>query len=347
MGTRIRGLLTVVPTNVRTIDVLASRYGREEAERIAAATGVRQVHIVPAGQTAADLAEQAGARLLAKLGVAPHDVQGIVFVTQTPDYRLPATACILQNRLGLSKQSLAFDVNLGCSAYPYALAIAGGLLAAGLAERILVLTADTISLIVHPEDKAACPLFGDAAAATLLEKDSEADDMLGIDLGTDGAGWQNLRLPVGQCRHPSLSHFLESPAEKLRKVTYPEHLFMNGAEIFTFTLREVPGIVQRTLDNAKTSADAVDYYFFHQANKFILDHLVRKMRLPAEKCPFSIDRFGNTSGVSPALTACCAASEGNRDRDLTTMFVGFGVGYSWGGALTRLRAGTLFPIEEL
>jgi len=346
MGARIRGLLTLVPANIRDTDGLAAQFGRKEAARISATTGVRRVHSVAPGQTAADLGEQAAARLLSKLGISPRDVQGIVFVTQTPDFLLPATACILQDRLGLPKQSLAFDVNLGCSAYPYGLAIASGLLAIGLAERILLLVAETASLRVHPEDKASAPLFGDAAAATVLEK-HPTDDLLGIDLGTDGAGWQNLLIPVGQCRYRTLSQFAASPPEKLRHVAYPENICMNGAEIFTFTLREVPGIVQRTLASAKVTGDAVDYYFFHQANKFILDHLLRKMRLPAEKCPLSIEHFGNTSGASPALTACYAASERNRDRDLTTMFVGFGVGYSWGGALTRLRAGTLFPIERL
>jgi 3-oxoacyl-[acyl-carrier-protein] synthase-3 len=346
MGTRIRGLLTVVPSGVRTADELAARYGREETERTVATTGVRRMHVVSPGQTAGDLAEEAARRLLAKLGIAPGDVQGIVFVSQTPDFILPATACLLQHRLGLPKQSLAFDVNLGCSAYPYGLAIAGGLLALGLAERILLLAADTPSLLTHPEDRAARPLFGDAATATLLERDSEADDLLAVDLGTDGAGWRNLIQPVGQCRYPSLGQFLTDAPEELRRLAYPEHVQMNGAEIFTFTLREVPGIVRRTLAAAKLPDDAVDYYFFHQANKFILDHLIRKMRLPAEKCPMSIGPYGNTSGPSPAVTACHAAADANRDRDLLAMFVGFGVGYSWGGALARLRRGVLLPIEE-
>jgi 3-oxoacyl-[acyl-carrier-protein] synthase-3 len=120
---------------------------------------------------------------------------------------------------------------------------------------------------------------------------------------------------------------------------------MNGAEIFTFTLREVPGIVQRTLEAAKMASETVDYFFFHQANKFILDHLIRKMRLPPDRCPLSIEHFGNTSGASPALTACHSAFERNREQALTVMFIGFGVGYSWGGALARVRPSSLFPIE--
>ena len=259
---------------------------------------------------------------------------------------LPSTACILQDRLGLPKQSLAFDVNLGCSAYPYGLAIASGLFTIGLAERILLLGAD-MAMLIHPDDRSALPLFGEAAVATLLENDPTGSDLLGFDLGTDGKGWKNLVVPVGGLRYPALSDFQAASSTELRGEANPEYVHMDGAEIFTFTLREVPGIIQRTLANAKTSGNAVDYYFFHQANKFILDHLVKKMRLPPEKCPLSIGCFGNTSGVSAALTASYAASEANRQRDLSAMFVAFGVGYSWGGVLTRLRAGALLPIEHL
>jgi len=130
-------------------------------------------------------------------------------------------------------------------------------------------------------------------------------------------------------------------------VSLPEFVHMEGAEIFAFTLREVPGIVARTLQRAGRGADGVDYFFFHQANKFIQDHLVRKLGLAAEKCPASIDRFGNTSGASPAVTACHAVAAINRGRELAAMFVGFGIGYSWGGVLVRLRRGTVLPLEEV
>ena len=339
--------MTVVPARIRTADDLAARFGRDEAERIGATTGIHSVHLVSPGQTAQDLAQHAATRLLAALNLSPRDVQGIVMVTQSADYSLPASACILQDRLGLPKSVLAFDVNLGCSAFPYGLAIVRGLLAAGPARRILLLVADTPSLHVHPEDRSAVPLFGDAAAATLLEADPDAEDLLGVDLGTDGGGWANLIMPVGKYRYPTRSDFAASRPPCLAKVEYPEHTYINGAEIFTFTLREVPGLVERTLAAAKVSAEAVDYYFFHQANKFILDYLIRKMRLPAAKCPLSIGSYGNTSGVSPAVTACHAAAAVNRERELLAAFVAFGVGYSWGGAMVRLRPGVLFPIEEL
>lgn len=347
IGVRIRGMLAVVPTTVCRIEDLVGPLDQEEIKRIVAMTGVREVRRVSPGQTAGDLAYEAATRLLAKVDAPSRDVDGIVFVTQTPDFDLPATACILQARLGLPKQSLAFDVNLGCSAYPYGIAIAGSLISAGVAKRILLLTADTLSKLVHPDDKSSAPLFGDAAAATLLEFDSADNDLLGLDLGTDGEGSLNLAKPVGRSRYRSLAEFTASRPSYWDNVRYPEYLYMDGAQIFSFTLREVPGIVQRTLAAAGLQSEKVDYYFIHQANRFILDHLIRKMRLSAEKCPLSIDHLGNTSGPSPAVTACCAVAEANRGRPLTAMFVGFGVGYSWGGALVHLRPGTLFPLEQV
>ena len=347
MGIRIRGMLSVVPANVRTIDDLAARYGTGEAKRLVEATGVEKVRLVSPGQTTVDLVEHAGRRLLAQLGVSPGDVQGVILVSGFADFIVPASACMLQNRLGLPKQSMAFDVNLQCSGCPYGLAIAGGLLNLGLAQRILLFIANAPSLLVHPDDKTSFPLFGDAAAAVLLESDPAANDFLGFDLGTDGAGWKNLLIAVGRCRYPTLDQFSESAPEPLRCIAHPKHVYMNGARIFTFVLREVPGIAQRTLANAGVQAEAVDYYLFHQANKFILGHVIRKMELPEAKCPLSIDHFGNTSGALPILTACDALSAINRERELTAMFLGFGVGYSWGGALTRLAPGALLPVEEV
>jgi 3-oxoacyl-[acyl-carrier-protein] synthase III len=344
MGTRIRGILTVVPSVVRTFDDLAARFGQAEAERIAEVTGVRQVRLNAPGQTATDLAAEAGGRLLARLDVSPETVGAIVFVTQSPDYFFPASACLLQDRLKAPKHCLAFDVNQGCSAYPYGLAIASGLLAAGFSRRVLLFTGD-VPARVHPEDKSTVPLFGAAAVATLLESDQD-NDILGMDLGTDGSGWANLIIPVGHTRHRSVEDFAADAPACLRRIPHPECVYMDGAQIFTFTLREVPGVVRRTLQGSGRNADEVDYFFLHQANKFILDHLVKKMKLPPDKCPLSIGEYGNTWGASPAVTACHAVADINRDRELLAMFVGFGVGYSWGGALVRLRPETVFPIEE-
>ena len=347
MGTRIRGILTTVPPDRRSVEDLAGRFGAAEAERTAQVTGVREARVIGAGATAADLAQGAASKLLARLGLPARDVDGVILVTQTPDFVFPATACVLQDRLGLPKRSLAFDVNLGCSAYPYGLAIAQGLIASRLSRCLLLLVADTISLAADPNHLGTVALFGDAAVATLLEHDADDDDLMAFDLGTDGAGWTNLILPVGQRRWRTVEAFRAAGPEKLRSLDRPDCLHMDGAQIFAFTLREVPGIVSRTLAAASRTAESVDYFFFHQANQFILDHLVRKIGLAPGKCPLSIGVYGNSSGASPAVTACHAVAAENQNRELSAMFIGFGVGYSWGGALVRLRPGTLYPVETV
>lgn len=189
-------------------------------------------------------------------------------------------------------------------------------------------------------------VLGDAVAATLLEADEE-QDLLGFDLGSDGKGWDNLIVPVGQSRYRTLEDLPPQLPRGLAAIAHPEHLSMNGPEIFAFTVAEVPGIVRRALANSGRTPETLDYFFFHQANKFIQDHLVRKTQLPPAKCPVSLDCYGNTSGASPAVTACHTAVDANRQRELSAMFVGFGIGYSWGAVVCRLRPGTVLPIEEV
>jgi 3-oxoacyl-[acyl-carrier-protein] synthase-3 len=345
MGVRISGINAVVPKTIRQV---APPPDPETGETPKNVTGVETVRVATKGQTAVDLAEAAGGRLLSRLGLEANDVDGIVFVSQTPDYVLPASACILQHRLGLPKGAFAFDVGMGCSAYPYALAVGSSLITARLAGRVLVLVGDVLSPLAHPEDQGVSGLFGDAASATVLEWHEHDNDLPAFDLGSDGAGEEFLVVPVGRARYPTMKSFQDSAPDGLKQsANHPEHLNMVGAEIFSFTLREVPGVVNRVLERAGRTASDVDYFLFHQANRFILNHLIRKMKLSGDKCPVSIDEYGNTSGASPALTACHRLPEINSDRELTALVVGFGVGFSWGGALLKLRPGTLSPLEEV
>ena len=226
MGTHIRGILTVVPSAIRTVDDLAARFGQADAQRIAEITGVRQVHLHAAGQTTSDLGVEASNRLMRHLDVSPETIDAIVLVTQTPDYRLPATACIMQDRLGTAKQCLAFDVNQGCSGYSYGLAIASSLLVAGFCRRALLVVGD-IPNSGHPDDKSTVPLFGAAVTATLLESDAD-NDILGMDLGTDGSGWANLIIPVGGSRYQTKADYPAKPPKGLEKVIHPECVYMDG-----------------------------------------------------------------------------------------------------------------------
>jgi 3-oxoacyl-[acyl-carrier-protein] synthase-3 len=293
------------------------------------------------------LIEEGARRLMVHLAIEADSIDALIFVTQTPDYVTPATACELQHRLGLPKCCIAFDVNMGCSAFPYGLAIAHAHLAAGLAKRVLLAVGDTFGNCLDPNDKTTRILFGDGVCVTLLDADPNREDILGIDLGTDGSGVPNLMCPVGQARYPNSEDYVKrAPPEWIERTGPKGRTHMDGNEVFTFTLREVPGVVERTLAAAGKSADEVDHFLFHQANLFILNFLIRKTGLPPEKCPISISDFGNTSGASPAITANYCIAEKNRDASLDVMFIGFGIGYSWGGALVHLEPGTLRPLEE-
>ncbi len=342
MGIRIAGMNAIVPHTVRRAASDSSSGGGPEN-----VTGVRTVRVAVEGQTSTDLAGVAATRLLAHLKLGPADLDGLVFVSQTPDYILPASACVLQRRLGLSKGVFAFDVGLGCSAYPYGLAIASSLITARMGNRVLLLVGDVSSLLAHADDRGVSHLFGDSATATILEWHEDRNDIVALDLGTDGAGEEYLMVPVGLARYRTLEAFRKRAPESLaQSVKHPHHLHMSGAEIFSFTLREVPGIASRVLQRAGLAISDVDYFLFHQANQFIINHLIRKMKLAADRCPTSIAEFGNTSGASPVVTACQCLADINRERELTAMIIAFGVGFSWGGALVNLAKGSVFPIEE-
>lgn len=270
--------------------------------------------------------------MIAELRWDKDSIDGLIFVSQTPDYILPATACALHGRLGLSKACAAFDVNLGCSGYVYGLWLAAQMIASGGCSRVLVLAGETASRIVSPMDRAVAPLFGDAGTATALERGSQK---MSFRMGTDGKGSKNLIVSAGGFRQPHTPATAERTAREGGNVRSDEDVYMNGSEIFTFTLREVAPLVQSARDDARWSLDDVDAYVFHQANRFMLQHLAKKMKLPLERVVVALENFGNTSSASIPLAITHALSTRLRSEDMNLMLVGFGVGYSWGALALR------------
>jgi 3-oxoacyl-[acyl-carrier-protein] synthase-3 len=345
-GVSLRALLAVVPASFRAIEELFARFGEAETRRAMRLTGVRSCPIAPPNVTAADLAFEAGRRLLLRAEVAAADVDGVILVTQTPDFLAPASACALQRRLGLPTRAAAFDVNLGCSGFPYGLLIARGLIATHVARRILVLAADTMSRMVDPDELGSAMAFGDAAAAALVEQ-SDSNDFFAADVGTSGQGYRRMIVAAGQHRFRTAAEFAARRPPELAAIVRPEWMHIEGAPVFSFAMEQLPGAIERILEQAGMSRPAVDYFFLSQGNRFIHEHLVDRMKLPLARCPVSVDRYGNTSTASTALTACDAAAAVNAARDLTACFLGYGTGLSWAGTLVRLRRGTLKPIERL
>ena len=280
------------------------------------------------GMCTSDLCFAAADRLLSDLGWPRDSVDALIFVSQTPDYRLPATACTLQQRLRLSKRCAAFDIGLGCSGHVYGLWVASSLIAAGGAKRALLLTGDTSTYFCSPLDRSVALLFGDAGTATAIEADAAAPPMHFV-LGTDGSGRDNLIVPAGGFRRPHAPDTAVRAAGDDGNSRSAEDLFMNGAEIFTFTLREVPPLITAVLDGAGWSKDDVDAFVFHQANQFMLQHLAKRLKLPKEKFVLAMEEFGNTSSASIPLALSVRLARPLGERACKTVLAGFGVGYSW------------------
>jgi 3-oxoacyl-[acyl-carrier-protein] synthase-3 len=367
----VRGIASAVPATVASIDDAIARFG-SSALKVAESTGVRARSVAGETMCSSDLCYAAATRLLAGLNWEPHTVDVVLMVTQTPDYILPATSCSLHARLGLSKHCTCFDVNLGCSGYVVGLWLANSLLQSGAAKRVLVLAGDTISRTVSPDDRSVAMLFGDGGTATALELAPGDGAGMVFELGTDGSGARHIMIAGGGFRHPRradstaagdgrgaaapfghaadgrgaaapFGHAADgrgAAAPFGHKADASEHLFMNGAEVFAFALREVPPLVRAILDKARWTLDDVDAVVMHQANRFILEHLGKKLQIPRHKLVVELESFGNTSSASIPLAishGLGAELEASRRR---LLLAGFGVGLSWAGA--ALSCGPMF-----
>ena len=289
-------------------------------EDIEQKTGVQVRHIADPQQTAADMAELAAEKLIAA-GIPRETIDFLVLVTQSPDYTLPTSACILQDRLGLPASCMAFDVNLGCSGFIYGLAIGGSLIEAGLARRGLICCSETYSRYIDKSDRACRPLFGDGAAVTLLES-CDRHDVGPFEMGTDGSGFRNLIVPMSGARLDSTG-------------TDQNRLFMAGADVFMFTMDKVPECVTALLDKSGKAISDIDCFIFHQASKLVIDNIIRRLELPEKKVFRNYQQIGNTVSASLPMALKDAVTEKQVKRNDLVMMVGFGVGYSWGGCLIK------------
>lgn len=325
----IKGVACAVPESVSEVVSLSDHFELESIEKIIGSTGVERRHVVEA-ECSSDLCVAAAERLISDLNIDRATIDTLIFVSQTHDFTLPATACVLQQRLSLPMHTAAFDVALGCSGYVYGLWLASSLLSGGGSKRALLLVGDTISKIASPTDRSVAALFGDAGTATLLDFEASALPIPFV-LGTDGRGAKNLIVPAGGFRDRT-GQSSETSEEGVRG---PYDLYMNGAEIFAFTLARVPGLVAALHEANEPSALEIDHYVFHQANKFMLDHLVKRMKLPREKVILDVKNVGNTSCASIPLALCLHQGQAGGNISGRFMLAGFGVGYSWAGCVAE------------
>jgi 3-oxoacyl-[acyl-carrier-protein] synthase III len=330
----IYGIEYFLPEKVLTSEQIAAASGLDR-NIMESKLGIRSLHIASETECASDLAFAASEKLLAETGFPRSDIDGIVLCTQNPDYKLPTTACLLQNRLGLKKSCLAFDINQGCSGYPYGLAVGASLMNAGVSRNLLLVMAETYSKVVSYKDKTVCGLFGDAAAATLLRRTTNGYGILSLHFGTDGSGYDRLIVKAGGARHPSTDETRAVTQDAGGNFRSLENIQMYGRDIFEFMMREVPGSVYAALEKAGVGKQDVKLFVFHQANKYMLEFLFRKMGLPAEKTIVCMEEVGNTVSASIPIALKCALQQKRVDSGDILVLCGFGVGLSWATAVLR------------
>ncbi len=331
---RIVDIACHLPEAVLGNDALAALFPDWPADKILAKTGIAFRHIAAPGETAGDLAFEAARKLFLKGRCAPDDIDFLIFCTQAPDYILPTTACILQHRLGLPTSAGALDINLGCSGFVYGLSLAKGLIEAGIASNVLLLTADTYSKYIHPLDKSVRTLFGDGAAATLVSAtpNDQGGSIGPFVFGTDGSGARNLMVEAGGFRMPSTSETGQARTDGSGNTRSLQDLTMNGAEVMSFSLLQVPKAVDALLAKMGATRDDIEFFVLHQANKFMLDALRKKLRIAPEKVPMYIENVGNTVSSTIPLVLCDLLDKGSIKPGSQHLLVGFGVGYSWAAA---------------
>jgi 3-oxoacyl-[acyl-carrier-protein] synthase III len=335
-GATIRGVVSAVPS--RRFDNFADAKGftEDEVRKVVGMAGVKSRRMAGDSVCSSDLCQAAAESLLEKTGWARDSVDALIMVTQSPDYFLPSTACLLQAKLGLPTACAAFDVGLGCSGYPYGLYLGALMLAGGGIRRALVLHGETPARFADESDRSVSLLFGDAGSATALEAGDPAGDIpWSFVLHTDGSGYEDLIIPGGGFR------------ERFPEDRHKHYVSMNGANIFSFSLKRVPPVIQDTLELAALTKDDIDYFVLHQSNQFIMRHLAKKMGIPEAKSPLTLGEFGNTGGPSIPLTMTQGQLVRPADRALTLMLVGYGVGLSWASALVRLGPEAVLGHVEL
>ncbi|MDA8139138.1 MAG: ketoacyl-ACP synthase III [Desulfobacteraceae bacterium] len=335
----VKAIAYHLPEAILSNGTLAEQYPEWSVEKIEKKTGILHRHIAADDECASDLAVQAARKLFAERPGAVEAIDYLLLCTQSPDYLLPTTACLLQARLGLRNTIGALDINLGCSGFVYGLGLAKGLIESGQAERVLMITAETYTKFIHPADKSVRTIFGDGAAATLIEGEpvSAPDPVHGIGpfvFGTDGRGGPNLIVPAGGMRRKTATGHSSAVEDALEK-----YLYMNGGEIFKFSMQTVPGSVEKVLLKAGKRLDEIDLFVFHQANRYMLENLRKKIGIPEEKFVIDLHNCANTVSATIPIALKRAQVDGRLRPGMRVMVVGFGVGYSWAAALLRWAPG--------
>lgn len=324
----IKGIAYNLPEDILTNEKIAEEFPEWTVEKIDKKIGIKQRHVTKEGETASDLAVGAAEKLFADLNYDRSQIDYLIFVTQSPDYHLPTTACTIQTRLGLSQRLTAIDVNLGCNGFVAGLSLAKAVIVAGQAKNVLLLTAETYSKYMHERDKSNRTIFGDGSAATLVSTEGIAEVGEFV-IGTDGTGAENLIVKTGGARHPGPANDLKF--DEFGNPRSSDNLYMDGPAILNYSLDSIPQLVADVLEKNEVTMEDIDLHVYHQANTFLANLERRKLRIPAEKYYCNIENFGNTVSSTIPIGLCEAMKEGKLKAGMKVLSVAQGLGYTWGG----------------
>ena len=323
-----------LPEKVLTNSDIVEQFPEWTVDKIEKKIGIRERHITVDGETASDLAIKAAEKLFAANNYDRSTVDYLIFVTQSPDYHLPTTACLIQTRRGLSKKITAIDVNLGCSGFVTGLSLAKAVVVSGQAKNVLLLTAETYSKYMHERDKSNRTIFGDGAAATLVSTEGFAEVGEFV-IGTDGTGAENLIVKTGGARHPQPMNDLKF--DDFGNPFSSDNLFMDGPAILNYSLDSIPQLVKDVLEKNQLEMDDVNLHVYHQANIFLANLERRKLKIPQERYYCNIEHVGNTVSSTIPIALCLALQDGTIKDGFNILSVAQGLGYTWGGFVLKIK----------
>ena len=334
MKAYIKDISFYLPKKILTNQQIADEFPEWTVEKIEKKIGIKERHITVDGETASDMAVNAAEKLFNKSSINRDDIDYLIFVTQSPDYHLPTTACIIQKRLGLKKQITAIDVNLGCSGFVTGLSLAKAVLFCGQAKNVLLLTAETYSKYMHDRDKSNRTIFGDGAAATVISGDGFAEIGEFV-IGTDGEGAENLIVKTGGARHPKPMNDLKF--DDFGNPFSSDNLFMDGPAILNYSLDSIPQLVKDVLEKNQLTMDDINLHVYHQANIFLANLERRKLKIPQDRYYCNIEHVGNTVSSTIPIALCLALEEGKIKDGFNILSVAQGLGYTWGGFVLKIK----------
>lgn len=341
---RVAGVACAVPRNKIETTSYKALFGDEEVEKFMAMTGVRSAHRTLEHQTTSDLGFRAAKELLSKKGVSPEEIGALIFASHSPDYRRPATAFVLQHRLGIPKDAVCYDISLGCSSLVVGMQTAASLLQTGDIDKALVIVGDTAGKTVNPNDRSSVMLFGDAGGAMLLEKTESESDQIDAMIRSDGAGYKYMIVPGGGCRNLHASEEVVMCEDGNPRSLM--NSFIRGTSVFTFTIFDVPRLIKDFWAKTGTGPGDYDCFAFHQANLYILKQIAKKTKMDFDRMPITLDRYGNTSGASAIVSMCDRYGGSVESKKIKVMACGFGVGISLGATSFEIDTTNILPIFE-